>query len=330
MYKNSSESKIYRFPASWEPKDAILLVWPDAEAISIADEIEELYEALISVLVDYADIIIATTAEQIEQIKNRLIRMEVCLDYVSFCESNHASINIGEIGPFIVEEGNQFIALATESNIFVPSLFEQKNLPCAELEKSKVHLSWKGVESDGQDVLLINLSEIRKTNSQLFPADIQEFFKIYSSQKNILVMNDELSSADLGLIRLSPDNQLLYLDCDNPSDSKYALFKQRSDSLNQLIEAHGNKLTLSGLPCENFKGEDGLEYLADYSQFIVINEAVLVPMYELPTDEDAMDIISQAYAGFDIFGFPSRILSPLKTGLFTITQTIPEGVQEPL
>ncbi len=76
--------------------------------------------------------------------------------------------------------------------------------------------------------------------------------------------------------------------------------------------------------------DNGVECLVDYSQFIVVNEAVLVPLFDVPSDEDAMEILSQVFPGFEILGFPSMVLTGIKSSLLKITLSVAEGVLEPL
>jgi agmatine deiminase len=120
------------------------------------------------------------------------------------------------------------------------------------------------------------------------------------------------------------------LQSDDSTSSYYDSSKKRFESLHRINQQLENPMQLVSLPWSIFVTDEGTEWIADYSQFIVVNETVLVPIFDLPTDDEAMEIISQSFPGFDIFGFPSRSLAQINTGLFRITQPVPEGVLEPL
>ena len=62
-----------RLPAEWEPQDAILLVWPHKNTgwNSQLDDLVQLYEALVSVICDFADLVIAAPEAEIADIRAR-------------------------------------------------------------------------------------------------------------------------------------------------------------------------------------------------------------------------------------------------------------------
>ena len=75
-----------RLPAEWEPQDAILLTWPhkDTGWAFILEDMTQLYEALVSVICDYADLIIAIPEAAIDEVQERLTAMDVPLEHVYF------------------------------------------------------------------------------------------------------------------------------------------------------------------------------------------------------------------------------------------------------
>lgn len=328
MNDKVTENKPYRLAACWEPQDAMLLVWPSQDEIAISEDIVELYEALVTVLVDYADVILIAAANEFDAIKERLVLMEVPIEYVYFYDVASTSINVREYGPFVVESENQFTLWAKKKS-FSEILYTQKALPCAVLENQAVQLSLNDIESDGGENLLVNLQQLRERNPDLSVASIKEFVqdKIYNN--NIIWVDHQLT--DTNIVRLCPDNKLVYLDCDEINSSYYEPIQNLKHNLIQRIETIEKNIELISLPWAGIiTNDDGVEYLANYSQFVVINEAVLVPLFDLPSDEDAMEVISQIFPGFDILGFPSSSLAILKTSLLKVTQSIPEGVLEPL
>jgi agmatine deiminase len=333
MNKNVTEDVIYRLPAAWEPQDAMLLVWPDKQAIAVSEDIVELYEALVAVLVDYADVILVAPINQFDEIKERLALMEVPIEYVYFYDVGETdtkpfSINVRDYGPFIVEAENEFI-LATNQNSFVDSLHKQQAFPCTVFENQAVSLSWSNIESDGGENLLVNVKKLCDQNPGLLAIDLEEFFLNKIANNNVIRIESQF--AEMGILRLCPGNKLIYLDCDEKTSSHYEAVQNFKNNLIQQMDSSENKLELVPLPWGGILiNDDGIEYLANYSQFVVINEAVLVPLFDLPSDEEAMEIISQVFPGFDILGFPSSSLAVLKTSLLRVTQPIPEGVLEPL
>jgi len=73
-----------RLLAEWEPQDAVLLTWPHKNTNwdYILDDVVQLYEALVTVICDYADLVIAAPADELDEIRSRLQQMNVPLEYV--------------------------------------------------------------------------------------------------------------------------------------------------------------------------------------------------------------------------------------------------------
>ncbi len=327
MNKPTQDNLTFRLPATWEPQDAIVLVWPGKQDQDISEDILELYEALITVLIDYADVVVIAPTDQIESIKERLVLMEVPTEYVYFYDIPVPSINLHSYGPFIVESENQFFILATKGS-FSESLYMQKAMPCAHLQHHNIHLSSDAIESDGGANLLVNLQRLCDYNPELTKEDIKKYIQQKIDAENILWVEELLDTNSF--IRLCPGNKLVILDCDEKNSFYYEPIQNCKKQLLQQISTSGKAIELVSLPWAGVLSCDGIDYLADYSQFVVINEAVLVPLFDLPSDEDAMEIISEIFPGFDILGFPSISLAILKMSLAKVTQSIPEGVLEPL
>jgi agmatine deiminase len=57
-----------------------------------------------------------------------------------------------------------------------------------------------------------------------------------------------------------------------------------------------------------------------------VNGAVLVPIYDLPSDEDALEVIATAFPGYEILGIPCMALIERGGSLHCVTMQIPEGV----
>lgn len=318
----------FRFPASWEPQDAILLVWPNTLDETDFDDLEELYEALVSLLVDYVDIILVVAPGQLDGVKASLLEMDVPVEYVYFFEIPENSINVRDFGPFIVESPSGFILLNTSNQVFVDNLLSNNAFPCAQAEKSLVNLSWSDIESNGHQLISANINGLLQKNPALTEDGIKNF--LLTGTGSALLEFDKTFQEAPGLVRFGLLNQILFLQCDDSSSDCYEISNNRYEKLRELNQTLETPMQLVSLPWGLFVTDDGKEEVADYSQFVVVNETLLVPIFDLPTDEYAMEIISQSFPGFDIFGFPSRSLAQRQTSLLRITQPIPEGVLEPL
>src|SRR6187402_314712 len=105
-----------RLPAEWEPQDAVLIAWPhkNTDWEWMLDDVTQLYEALVSVICDYADVVIALPAAAIDSARARLEAMSVPLEYVYFYPVDTRDMWIRDFGPMAVqvEQGIKLIDFA--------------------------------------------------------------------------------------------------------------------------------------------------------------------------------------------------------------------------
>jgi agmatine deiminase len=328
---NTNNVSSYRIPANWEPCDAILLVWPFIEESS--DEIfdlYELYEALASVLPDYADLIILVQPDTSSQVMEHLQSIGASLDHITFYEINASDINMTFWSPLIVESADKFLFLKQQQDKSAKADFFQHLFACAEPLLSGFNIVKGLLETNGNDQLLLNKSAWFQINPD---AEIQSFIKFIQDSCNInhliaIESPDKLSHLP---VRLCPNNRLLVTRCTDTESSWYQAFDKFNEQLQAEVLQSSIKFEIVDLPwIGEITNSDGRSYFADYSQFLILNEAIFLPLFDLPTDEDAMEILSEAFPGFDILGFPSSALSLADTSLMKIHFPVVEGVLEPL
>jgi agmatine deiminase len=107
-----------RLPAEWEPQDAILLAWPHKNTPWNwqLDDMVQLYEALVSVICDYADVVIALPETAISEVRERLAAMEIPLEYVYFYPVDSNDTWVRDFGPITVQTDSGMKLLNFEFN----------------------------------------------------------------------------------------------------------------------------------------------------------------------------------------------------------------------
>ncbi|MEN0039011.1 MAG: agmatine deiminase family protein [Cellvibrio sp.] len=343
-----------RLPAEWEPQDAIMLTWPhkDSPWDWILDDVVELYEALATVICDYADVVIAVPENQLEEVRSRLEAMGAPMEYIHLypCASNDSWAR--DHGPLTVETPDGFKLLDFQfngwgnkfphdlDNQISRELFSKKAFPFATLETKDWVLEGGSVEVDGQGTLMTTSSCLlnKNRNPNLSKADVEarliaEFGvkKINWLDHGYLAGDDTDGHIDT-LARLCPNNTIVYTACDDDQDEHYAELKKMEAQLQSFTNADGEPYRLLPLPWAGVVlGDESDERLpSTYANFLIVNEAVLVPIYNLPMDEDALEVISQAFPGYEIFGIPCISLIEQGGSLHCITMQLPEGVLEQL
>ncbi len=351
---------LQRLPAEWEPQDAVMLTWPhkNTDWDWIFEEVTELYEALATVIVDYADLVIAVAPDMIDEVRQRLEAMGAPLEYIHLYPVATNDTWARDHGPMTVElsaddpEAAPTMKLLDFTfngwgdkhahaldNQISRHLFDQGAFPAAGFESCDWVLEGGSIEVDGRGTLLTTAQCLLNPNRNpgLDQAEIEARLKaVFGVQKinwlhhGYLAGDDTDSHIDT-LARLCPARTIVYTACDDPDDQHYAELKLMEEELKVMTDVDGEPYRLLPLPWPGpVLGDKDQRLPATYANFLIVNEAVLVPIYDLPSDEDALEQISQAFPGYDIMGIPCSLLIEQGGSLHCITMQLPEGVLEPL
>lgn len=109
------------------------------------------------------------------------------------------------------------------------------------------------------------------------------------------------------LIRTAPRNTLLYIRCDDATDSHFDDLRLMEEQLKTLRNAVGEPYRIICLPMPDAIYENGERLPATYANFIVLNGAVIYPTYAQPeNDRRAAEAIQQAFPTHELMGIDSR------------------------
>lgn len=340
-----------RLLAEWEPQDAIMLTWPHANThwVDLLDEVTQLYEALVTVICDYADLIIAAPANEIEHISARLADMGTPLDYIHFYAVASDDTWARDHGPLTVATaegmklldftfngwGNKFAAAL--DNQITQNLYQQGAFAAASIAVEDWVLEGGAIETDGRGTLLTTSSCLLhpNRNPNFTRAEIEQRLrdafgvrKINWLEHGYLAGDDTDGHIDT-LARLCPNNVIVYTACDDPTDEHYEELKKMEAELAAMSDADGHSYQLLPLPWpQAILNDEGQRLPATYANFLIVNELVLVPIYDCLSDEDALEQIAQAFPGYDVMGIPCSVLIEQGGSLHCITMQLPEGVVE--
>jgi agmatine deiminase len=207
--------------------------------------------------------------------------------------------------------------------------------PAADFESVNFILEGGSIETDGQGTLLTTASCLlnKNRNSHLSKDQIEQQLKLSLGVRKInwlssgyLAGDDTDGHVDV-LARICPNNTIVYTACDDENDEHYPALKNMEQELMAMTNADGQAYRLLPLPWPGAKYSDNDQRLpATYANFLIVNEAVLVPIYDSLSDEDALDVVSQAFPSYEIFGIPCLSLIERGGSLHCITMQLPEGV----
>lgn len=126
------------------------------------------------------------------------------------------------------------------------------------------------------------------------------------------------------LVRVCPDDTLLYIGCDDPQDEQYEGLKRMEEQLKTFRTLEGKPYRLVKLPLPRPIRFEGDRLPATYANFLVINGAVLCPTYDQPDlDAEALRLIGQAFPDREIVGIDCRSIIKQHGSLHCCTMQYP-------
>ena len=189
------------------------------------------------------------------------------------------------------------------------------------------------IESNGKGTLLITSECVFNSNRNPLPREKSEDIlktsfgvtHILSLEHGYLRGDDTDSHIDT-LARFVDESTIVYLACDDPEDEHYTQLHAMEKELKSFKDQDGNPFTLVSLPFTDPIYDGGERLPATYANFLILNEAVLVPVYQDPHDEEALKILKEL--------FPQRIIVPINCStlirqhgsLHCVTMHFPHGI----
>jgi len=312
-----------RWPAEWEPQDAVLLAWPHENT----DWSPVLQQAQV-------------TFSNIIQAIERFQRVILVGPNAYNLPTNDTWAR--DFGPITIEENGKPVLLdftfngwggkfpADRDNAVNRSLHKQGAFGITPMRSIDLILEGGSIESDGEGTLLTTAACLLNPNRnpQLSRDQIEQRLKEELGVHTILWLeNGALAGDDTDahidtLARLCPDKTIVYVACDDPDDEHFEDLKAMEL---ELMELQGYRLLPLPWPSAKYD-EEGQRLPATYANYLVINGAVLVPTYNDPSDAAALDVVQKAFPGREIIGIDCSTLILQHGSLHCVTMQIPKGV----
>jgi len=337
-----------RFPAEWEPQSAVVIAWPhhhgDFDNLSA---VEDSYHFIAMAISRFQPLlIICKNGEHQEHIQNQLQHNEqihyLQADYNDIwvrdtvflsLEWQHPKAKLQLLnfrfngwGDKYPHEADNALNLA----LFAHPLF--KGLPNASVD---LVLEGGSVESDGQGTLLATKNCLfnPNRNPHLSQEAIASQLQNYLGIKRILwVEQDHLDGDDTDahidtLARFADAETIAYTSCDDVLDPHYQSLKNMEAQLQAFTRENGEPYRLVALPLPKpIFDEHGQRLPANYANFLFINSAVLVPVYDDANDAVALDRLANCFPDREIIATPCRPLVHQYGSLHCASMQIPAFV----
>ncbi|MFA5216066.1 agmatine/peptidylarginine deiminase [Sulfuricurvum sp.] len=208
------------------------------------------------------------------------------------------------------------------------------NVYGAPMKKIDLILEGGGVETNGAGSLLTTAECLLNPNrnTHLTKPQTEAILKNEFGVEQILWLNhgylagDDTDSHIDTLARFIDTDTIMYVKCDDKEDEHYDALKKMESELQTLRDIEGEPFNLIALPMCNPTFYDGERLPATYANFLIINDAVLLPVYNDPHDAEAIAICKKAFHGRDIIPIDCSVLIRQHGSLHCVTMQFPEEV----
>ena len=307
-----------RIPAEWEQQSAVQLTWPhkDTDWAPILPEITKVYEEMAREISRREQLIVVGPENMVPPMVN--------CQFVN-CKSNdtwardHGFITAEEEGQLILLDfcfngwGEKFPA--DLDNAINRQLHERGMVSGMYEPHLDFVLEGGSIESDGRGTLFTTTHCLMAPhrNQPLTQAEIEQRLKEYLGAERVVwihhgsLIGDDTDGHIDTLVRICPDDTLLYVGCDDADDEQYDELRLMEQELQALRTLDGRPYRLLKLPMPRpiYDGDDRLP--ATYANYLVVNGAVLYPTYGQPDlDSQACATIRQAFPDREMVAIDCR------------------------
>ncbi|MEM8893218.1 MAG: agmatine deiminase family protein [Bacteroidota bacterium] len=332
-----------RLPAEWEPQAFVQFTFPydQGDWADHYDEVVECFVKLISAVAQYEKTLVV--CHDIANVKSHFnstnnIHFAVAASNDAWAR-DHGAITVMEndhpcLLDFDFNGWGQKYPCELDNRI-TQHLYDRGTFGSIPISMPGLVLEGGAIESDGVDTLLTTssclLSENR--NPSLTKQQIEKHLKHQFGLERILWLDhghltgDDTDGHIDTLARFCNKDAIAYVQCTDPNDEHYASLQQMEAQLKTFTKSDGQPYRLAPLPMvDPCYDEENNRLPATYANFLICNGAVIVPTYNAPQDEKALDILSSVFWDRDVIGINCLPLIRQYGSLHCVTMQYPEGV----
>lgn len=318
----------YRLPAEWEPQSGVQLTWPHTltDWAPMLDEITETYRQMAAAIGRYEEVLIVEPPSNDTWARDHA--------FISLTDDSGQALLLdfkfngwGEKFPSDLD------------NAINRRLYDEGRVMGEYRDCLDFVLEGGSIESDGcGTVFTTSCCLLAPHRNQPLKREqiADELKRRLCARRIVWIDHGQLTGDDTDghidtLVRICPDDTLLYVGCDDPHDEQYCELRLMEEQLLTLRTLDGRPYRLVKLPMPRpIYDDDGQRLPATYANFLVVNGAVICPTYGQPDlDAEALRLIGQAFPGRDVIGIDSRPIIRQHGSIHCCTMQYPKGVIPP-
>ena len=342
-------------PAEWEKHSATQLHWPSNRETWPGERlgrVERVYVNIIEALSKYEPVILlADPSVNADHRNKKLNDTDAELTNVHIFTVPVNDVWARDCGPIFVRKRDgsnsevpKFLITDWEYNAWggkYPPFDDDNRLPARFAETFGIEryatgmvLEGGSIETNGEGVLLTTESVLLNENRNpgLEKREIEDKLKAYLGMDKVIWLKDGLEGDDTDghiddLSRFLNNNTILTMIADDEQDVNHDALAENLNILKSSRDVNGNPFHIVTLTLPHTKIEgttvDGSEYVpASYANFYIANGVVLVPVYNSPHDETALNLFEKYFPKRNVIGINCTDLVWGQGSIHCITQQL--------
>jgi len=333
------------FPAEWHHQSGIQLTWPHANTdwYNILEEVTQCFVAIGKEILKHEKLLIVCPEE--DEVIKYFTKEEQKRIIVAELKSNDTwARDHGAISVFIdnkptlldfkfngwglkypADLDNQITRLLYDLDVFRPEVGYVSHL--------NFILEGGSIESDGKGTILTTSECLTSPNRNqpLSLDDLEQTLTKWLGARRVLFLDHGYLAGDDTdhhidtLARFCNEQTIAYVKCEDKNDEHYDELKAMEIELKNFTTVENKPYHLIPLPMADAMYDDGFRLPATYANFLIINDAVLMPYYQSPKDEIAKKQLQKAFPNREIVGIDCRALIKQHGSLHCVTMQFPQG-----
>lgn len=339
-----------RFPAEWEAQSAVLLTWPHADtdwAPNLAAA-ETTFATIARAVLAHESLIVGVHhPDLVEAVRARIAAPadQAARLQVTVTPSNDSWVR--DHGPLTVLDNGRPMLLDFTFNAWggkydsglddaIPAALHRAGVfGDTPLRRVDFVLEGGALESDGRGTLLTTTSCLLdpRRNAGITRATAETRLRAALGIERVLWLTqghlegDDTDGHIDTLARFAGPETIVYQGCDDPADSHFAPLRAMAEELAALRRADGQPYRLIALPLPRaIHDADGRRLPATYANFLIVNGAVLLPVYGDPADRAAQSRLAEAFPDRSIVPIDCSALIRQFGSLHCVTMQLPAAV----
>ena len=337
------------FPAEWAPQSAIAFTFPhkDSDWAEDLDKIIPTFVEIISIVTIYEKaLVVCQNVEEVGALLKNANQKNLILIELPSNDTwarDHSAITVLDDGqPLLLDfmfNGWGLKFPADKDNLITKRLKEQGIFGSIPVQSLGLNLEGGALESDGAGTLLTTTECLLSPNRnpQFTKNVLETYLKLILGIDRILWLDygylegDDTDSHIDTLARFCSPDTIAYVQCDDVEDVHYDSLKRMEDQLLSFTQEDGSPYILVPLPMASarYHHEDGRRLPATYANFLIINDAVLLPVYgDEEKDKKAIAAMKVCFPDREIHAIDCNSIILQHGSLHCITMQFPEGIIE--